>query len=148
MGALAGALDAQAAGVVDAITRNAKMVAEASDLAETQIREAEAALAARAADLAAAAGEASDTARVAGEDLSRQVARLETASLGVGDQVRVLEEGLTEQRAALVATAHGMRADHEAYSTEAESQVAKLAEILADARAGAGEMTESAASTA
>jgi len=38
---------------------------EASDLAETQLREAEAALAARAADLAAAAGEAVDASRVA-----------------------------------------------------------------------------------
>nr|QQZ49292.1 hypothetical protein JKL49_19710 [Phenylobacterium glaciei] len=49
-------LDAQAGAVADAITKQARMVAEASDLAETQLREAEAALAARAADLAAAAG--------------------------------------------------------------------------------------------
>src|ERR1019366_9112520 len=58
MVALAQVLDAQAVSVTEAITRHAKMVAEASDLAETQIREAEAALAARAADPAAAAGEA------------------------------------------------------------------------------------------
>jgi hypothetical protein len=148
MDELAQKLGSQAGGVVDAISQHARMVAEASDLAETQIREAEAALAARAADLAAAAGEASDTARTAGEDLARQVARLETASLGVGDQVRVLEEGLTEQRAALVATAHGMRADHEAFSTEAESQKAQLVELLAHARGGAGELNETAASTA
>ena len=38
------------------------MVSEASDLAQTQIHEAEAALAARAADLAAAAGEAVEAA--------------------------------------------------------------------------------------
>jgi hypothetical protein len=145
---LADQLGSQALGVVDAISQHARMVAEASDLAETQIREAEAALAARAADLAAAAGGASDAARTAGEDLSRQVGRLETASLGVGDQVRALEEGLTEQRAALITTAHGMRADHEAFSTEAESQRAQLAEILVHAHGGASELGETASRTA
>lgn len=144
MSALTGALDAQAMGVSDAIARHAKMVAEASDLAETQIREAEAALAARAADLAAAAGEASDAARVAGEDLGRQVARLETAGLGVGDQVRTIEETLTGQRAALVSLAHGMRADHEAFAAEAESQRAQFVEVLDQSRDGAAQLEESA----
>ena len=143
MSALTGALDAQAMGVSDAIARHAKMVAEASDLAETQIREAEAALAARAADLAAAAGEASDAARVAGEDLGRQVARLETAGLGVGDQVRTIEESLTGQRAALVTLAHGMRADHEAFAAEAESQRAQFVEVLDQSREGAAQLDES-----
>jgi hypothetical protein len=145
MGTLAGALDAQAVSVTDAITRHAKMVAEASDLAETQIREAEAALAARAADLAAAAGEASDAARVAGEDLARQVARLETAGQGVGDQVRTVEESLTQQRAALITVAHGLRAEHEAFAAEAETQRAQLAEVLGHAREGASEIDQSAA---
>lgn len=144
MSALTGALDAQAMGVEDAIARHAKMVAEASDLAETQIREAEAALAARAADLAAAAGEASDAARVAGEDLGRQVARLETAGLGVGDQVRTIEETLTGQRAALVSLAHGLRADHEAFAAEAESQRAQFVEVLDQSRDGAAQLEESA----
>jgi hypothetical protein len=145
MNVLTGVLDSQAVGVLDAINRHARMVAEASDLAETQIREAEAALTARAADLAAAAGEASDAARVAGEDLSRQIARLETAGLGVGDQVRLVEEGLTEQRAALVAAAHGMRADHEAFAAEAETRLAQLSEVIANARAGTTDVTERAA---
>ena len=141
---LAGQLDSQAAAVTDAISRQGRMVAEASDLAETQIREAEAALAARAADLAAAAGEAGDAARMAAEDLTRQVARLETAGLGVGDQARIVEETLTQQRAALVAVAHGMRADHEALAAEAETQMAQLREILVHARSGAGEISEGA----
>ncbi len=42
LGGLSQALDAQAASVADTITRQAKMVAEASDLAEAQLREAEA----------------------------------------------------------------------------------------------------------
>src|SRR3990167_7499241 len=62
-------LDSQATGVIDAVERQSRMVADASDLAQAQLREAEAALAARAADLAAAAGEAQDAARVAADDL-------------------------------------------------------------------------------
>ena len=121
------------------------MVAEASDLAETQIREAEAALAARAADLAAAAGEASDAARLAGEDLSRQVARLETAGQGVGDQVRAAEESLTRQRSALVTVAQDLHSENEALAAEAESQRARLTEMLGHARQGVGEMDQTAA---
>jgi hypothetical protein len=144
MNVLAASLDAQAADVSDAITRHARMVTEASDLAETQLREAEAALTARAADLAAAAGEASDASRVASEDLSRQVARLEVAGQGVGDQARLLEEGLTGQRAALVTVAHGLRADQEAFAAEAETQLARLNEMVAHAREGAGELGDHA----
>jgi hypothetical protein len=144
MNMLAASLDAQAADVADAITRHARMVAEASDLAETQLREAEAALTARAADLASAAGEASDVSRVAAEDLSRQVARLEVAGQGVGDQARLLEEGLTGQRAALVTVAHGLRADQEAFAAEAETQLARLNEMVAHAREGAGELVDHA----
>ena len=144
MNLLAASLDAQAADVADAITRHARMVTEASDLAETQLREAEAVLTARAADLAAAAGEASDASRVASEDLSRQVARLEVAGQGVGDQARLLEEGLTGQRAALVTVAHGLRADQEAFAAEAETQLARLNEMVVHARDGAGEMTDQA----
>src|SRR5580693_1820351 len=69
---LALTLDARSAAVTDAINRQVQMVSDASDLAEVQLREAEAALAARAADLAAAAGEAVDVSRVATEDLGRQ----------------------------------------------------------------------------
>ena len=145
MTALASGLDAQAVTVAEAIGRHARMVAEASDLAETQLREAEAALTARAADMAAAAGEASDAARVASEDLSRQVARLETASQGVGDQTRLVEDSLTEQRAALVTAAHGLRADQESFAAEAETQLARLNEVLIHTREGASELAETAA---
>jgi hypothetical protein len=145
MSGLAEVLDSQAAHVAEVIGQQARMVAEASDLAETQIREAEAALAARAADLAVAAGDAGEAARLASEDLARQTARLETASLSVGDQMRIAEDGLGEQRAALVAVAHGMRADHEAFAAQAETQIAQLSEALVETRAGAGELAGVAA---
>ena len=139
---LALTLDARSAAVTDAINRQAHMVAEASHLAETQLREAEAALAARAADLAAAAGEAVDASRVATEDLGHQVGRLETASVGVGDQMRALEDGLTQQRAALVTVAHALRAEQEDFATLAESRTAQLAEFVGSARKDVSELNE------
>ncbi|HVY33023.1 MAG TPA: polar localization protein TipN [Caulobacteraceae bacterium] len=128
--ALSGRLDVQASDIGDAIARHARMVAEASDLAQAQIHEAEAALAARAADLAAAAGEATDAARIAGDDLSRQAVRLEAAGVSVGEQVQMIEEGLGQQRAALVSLAQTMRTDQEDLAVNFETQKAQFLEIL------------------
>jgi hypothetical protein len=144
MGALAHSLDAQASRVVDSINQQARMVAEATELAETQLREAEAALSSRAADLAAAAGEASNAARTAGEDLTRHIARLETAGVGVADQVRAVEGGLTEQRTALITLTQSLKADHEGFAEEAEAHAAKLEEFIAQARASSVELTDRA----
>lgn len=145
LGALGASLDAQAGAVVEAINSQAEMVSQASDLAETQIREAEAALAARAADLAAAAGETTEAARLAGEDLSRQTARLEAAGTGVSEQIRVVEESLAEQRAALVAASHSLRAEQEDFAAQIESQQAQLSEILSQAQGGTAELEDTAA---
>ncbi len=131
--------------MVDAIGSQARMVAEASDLAETQLREAEASLAARAADLAAAAAEASDAARVGAEDLSRQIARLETAGQGVGDQMGAVERTLATQRAALVAASQSLRTDQEDFAAESETRTAQLTEFIGHTRAGATEMSDMAA---
>ena len=133
-------LDSQAAGVIDAVERQSRMVVDASDLAQTQLREAEAALAARAADLAAAAGEAQDAARVAADDLARQTLRLENAGAGVAEQIQSVEEGLGQQRAALVTAAYALRTDQEDFSAQVESQRAQLAEQLSAARTAAGEL--------
>jgi ABC-type transporter Mla subunit MlaD len=144
MGALAQTLDLQAAKVVDSITQQARMVAEASDLAETQLREAEATLAARAADLAAAAGETSDAARTAGEDLTRHIARLETAGLGVADQIRAVEGSLGEQRTALVTLAQALQSDHMTFTANADAHAATLGEFISQARLSAAEMNDRA----
>lgn len=144
LGGLAKTLDIQATAVNDAITQQAKMVAEASDLAETQLREAEASLAARAADLAAAAGETSEVARTAAADLTRHIARLETAGLGVSEQIKSVETGLTEQRAGLVNVAHALRADQETFAAQAETHAAQLAEFIGEARLSAVEMGDRA----
>jgi len=145
METLSQSLDARSTAVVDAIGSQARMVAEASDLAETQLREAEAALAARAADLAAAAAEASDAARVGAEDLSRQIARLETAGHGVGDQVSSVEKSLAAQRAALVEISQALRSDQEDFASEAETRTAQLTEFVAYTRVGATELSDTAA---
>lgn len=140
-------LDAQATGVLDAVERQSRMVVDASDLAQTQLREAEAALAARAADLAAAAGEAQDAARVAADDLARQTLRLENAGTGVAEQIQSVEEGLSQQRAALVTAAYALRTDQEDFSAQVESQRAQLTEQLSAARSAAGELDETSTRT-
>ncbi|WP_430425383.1 polar localization protein TipN [Phenylobacterium sp.] len=144
MSALAQTLDAQATKVADAITLQARMVTDATGVAEAQIREAEAALSARAADLAAAAGEASSAARTAGEDLTRHIARLETAGTGVTEQVRAVEAGLSEQRTALVALSQSLKTDQDVFAGEAEAHAAKLAAFIEEARTSAAEMGERA----
>ena len=134
MQALGARLDAQATGVADAVERQSRMVVDASDLAQTQLREAEAALAVRTVDLAAAAGEAQDAARVAADDLARQTLRLENAGAGVAEQILSVEEGLGQQRAALVTAALGLRTDQEDFSAQVESQRAQLTEQLSATR--------------
>ena len=142
MGALGVQLDSQAAGVVDAVERQSRMVVDASDLAQTQLREAEAALAARAADLAAAANEAQDAARAAADDLARQTLRLETAGTGVAEQIQSVEEGLSQQRASLVTAAYALRTDQEDFSAQIESQRAQFTEQLSLTRSAASELNQ------
>jgi hypothetical protein len=140
MDTLAQVLDQQAMRVSDVIAQQARMVAEASDLAQAQLREAEASLAARTADLAAAASEAGNAARIAGEDLNRHVVRLETAGLGVTEQVRSLETGLGAHRTALVGLADALKTDHQGFAAEAEAHAAQLTEFISQARLSAAEM--------
>ncbi len=140
-------LDSQATGVIDAVERQSRMVVDASDLAQTQLREAEAALAARAADLAAAAGEAQDAARVAADDLARQTLRLENAGSGVAEQIQSVEEGLGQQRAALITAAYALRTDQEDFSAQVESQRAQLTEQLSATRAVTDELGQTSART-
>ena len=140
-------LDSQSTGVLDAVERQSRMVVDASDLAQTQLREAEAALAARAADLAAAAGEAQEAARAAADDLARQTLRLESAGTGVAEQIQSVEEGLGQQRAALVTAAYALRTDQEDFSAQVESQRAQLTEQLSATRAVTEELGQTSVRT-
>ena len=148
MQALGVQLDSQASSVIEAVERQSRMVVDASDLAQTQLCEAEAALAARAADMAAAAGEAQDAARVAADDLARQTLRLENAGSGVAEQIQSVEEGLGQQRAALVTAAYALRTDQEDFSAQVESQRAQLSEQLSATRTVTGELGDTSTRTA
>jgi hypothetical protein len=145
MQALAQGLDSQAARVAEIFGLQAQKVAEMSQGAEAQLREAERALAASAHGLTTAAGDAGLAARTAGEDLTRHIARLETAGAGVADQVRAVEGGLTEQRAALMGLIDALRGDHQTFAAEADAHAAKLDTFIDQTRRAAGEMSARAA---
>lgn len=143
--ALSEALDVQSAAITDAIGRQARMVAEASDLAETQLREAEAALTARAADLTTAAGSAADAARIGAEDVARQAAKLEAAGDGVAAQLQTVDEGLNQQRQTLAALAEALRIEQEDFAVQAETRAAQMADFANQARSSVGDISETAA---
>ncbi|EGF93428.1 tipN [Asticcacaulis biprosthecium C19] len=138
-------LGAQSSGIIEAVDRQARMVADASDLAQTQLREAEASLASTASDMMGAASDVSDTARRISEDLDRQTQRLETAGSGVADQIRSVEEGLSQQRAGLVSAALSLRADQEDFAVHIENQRAQLTEALSITRVATVDLGETSA---
>ena len=138
-------LSEQSNGIIEAVDRQARMIADASDLAQTQLREAEATLAVRSSDMMSAATDVSSTARKVSEDLDRQTQRLEAAGSGVADQIRVVEEGLSQQRAGLVSAALSLRADQEDFAVHIENQRAQLTEALAITRVATVDLGETSA---
>ncbi|MBW8733080.1 MAG: tipN, partial [Asticcacaulis sp.] len=138
-------LSEQSNGIIEAVDRQARMIADASDLAQTQLREAEATLAVRSSDMMTAATDVSTTARRVSEDLDRQTQRLEAAGYGVADQIRVVEEGLSQQRAGLVSAALSLRADQEDFAVHIENQRAQLTEALAITRVATVDLGETSA---
>lgn len=145
MGALSQSLGLQSSSIIEAVDRQARMVADASDLAQTQLREAEASLAASTGAVVNAAADVADVARTASEDLDRQTVRLETAGSGVADQVRSVEEGLSQQRAGLVSAALSLRADQEDFAVHIENQRAQLTEALSITRVATVDLGETSA---
>ena len=99
MGALSDQLDQRATTIGETITRQTDLVAQASDLAQTQLREAEASLAARAAELAAAAGDAAEISSLAGQQLSLNADHLRTVSDAVSQQMGSASTNLSRERA-------------------------------------------------
>ena len=143
--ALSEALDVQSTAITEAIGRQARMVAEASDLAETQLREAEAALTARAADLTSAAGAAADAARTGAEDVARQAAKLEAAGEVVAAQLQTVDDGLNQQRQGIAALAETLRVEQEDFAVQAETRAAQMADFANQARSSVGDISETAA---
>ncbi len=145
VGQMSASLSVQTGGIIEAVDRQARMVADASDLAQTQLREAEASLAVRASDMMNAASDIFSTTRTINEDLDRQTTRLETAGSGVSDQIRSVEEGLSQQRAGLVSAALSLRADQEDFAVHIENQRAQLTEALSITRVATVDLGETSA---
>jgi len=138
-------LTQQAQGILETVDRQARMVADASDLAQTQLREAEASLSVRTAEVLAIVHDVNETTRTATADLDRQTQRLETAGSGVVDQIRSVEDNLGQQRAALVSAALSLRADQEDFAVHIENQRAQLTEALAITRVATVDLGETSA---
>ncbi len=135
------ALRARADETADALTAQARLVAEASDLAQMQLAEAQAGLAARAADLSLAAAGTEAAADRAGEALARQTDRLERASEAVTQNLGRLQVDMSREREQLFALAGGLRDDQTAFAVAAEARARGLAAAVADAREGADAVT-------
>jgi hypothetical protein len=141
---LASGLDARTTAVTDAIARQARLVGEVSDLAETQLREAEASFTARSKGFSEAAGGLSETARAAGEALGQQAVRLEGAGASLAEHMSGVERTLEARRAGVLAAAQALRAEQEGLAAEGEAHLVRLAEVGGQARLSAADMRDSA----
>ena len=131
-----GQSDALASGV----ERQSRMVGEASDLARTQLQEAEATLASGAERLTAATSDAGATAREAGEGLARQAERLDVAAAALSERLRFLDARLNDQRHALSNLLHTLDTDQDDVAARLETHKAQMLEVIAEARASAAEL--------
>lgn len=145
LGRVTSALDHQADRVVSSVERQARMVAEASDLAETQLREAEASLTARAADLTAAAEDANRGAQAAGQGLEVQIERLETTGRTVYDRMSDADAGMDRQRVMLSATVDSLKAEQEQFEQTFAERHDQLASLVSQSIEAANAVTQSVA---
>jgi hypothetical protein len=141
---LASGLDARTSAVTDAIARQARLVGEVSDLAETQLREAEASFTARSTGFTEAAGRLAEAARASGEALGQQAVRLEGAGSSLADHMQGVETSLDARRNALLAAAVALKAEQEGLAAQGEAHLARLAEVGGQARLSAADMRDSA----
>ncbi|MFN9033885.1 MAG: polar localization protein TipN [Alphaproteobacteria bacterium] len=141
---LASGLDARTTAVTDAIARQARLVGEVSDLAETQLREAEASFTARSTGFTEAASRLAEAARAAAESLGQQAVRLEGAGSGLAEHVQSVETTLDTRRNALQAAAAALKTEQEGLAAQGEAHLARLAEVGGQARLSAADMRDSA----
>jgi hypothetical protein len=141
--ALAGLLSdlgAQAGALADGVERQSRLVGEASDLARSQLQEAEANLASGAARLAAATGAVGASAREAGEGLAHHAERLDTTAAALSERLRFLDSRLNEQRHALSNLLHTLDTDQEDVAARFETFRAQMLDVIAEARVSAAEL--------
>ena len=138
--ALLATLNASIDDLSEGVERQTRLVTETSDLARSQLQEAEATLAAGAASLATAGVDASAAAENAGDALVRQSERLDVAAAALSERLRFLDARLTDQRNALSTLAQGLEADEEDIAVRLESHRAQLMDVIAESRAGASDL--------
>ena len=137
----------QSDAMVEAFARQSGNIKEASDLAETQLREAEASLASRAADLSLAASDAGAVAVRSAQELARQSELLDTAGHEISTRLERLHDGLHTEREAITVLADALRSDQEDLAARLETGAAQLSEAGALARSGGHALSESSATT-
>ncbi len=137
---LLASLQEHASGLNAGVERQSRMVGEASDLARSQLQEAEATLASGAERLAAASTNAGAAARDAGDGLARQAERLDVAAAALSERLRFLDARLNEQRNALTGVLRTMDAEQDDLAVRLETHRAQMLEVLADSRTGASEL--------
>ena len=138
---LTDASDILAAGV----ERQSRLVGEASDLARSQLQEAEATLASGAQRLAAASTDAGAAARQSGEELTRQAERLDVAAAAVSERLRFLDARLADQRSSLSGLLQTLDTDQEDLAARLETQRAQMLDVIGEARASVQELGGAAA---
>jgi hypothetical protein len=111
-------------------------------LATAQLQEAEAALAARATDLATAAGEAGEAAELAGQALSDHAQRLESVGEAVAERISGLQDTFSDEHARLAALSNQLRADQQHIAAQIDAQRAQLLAASTDARSCAEDLKE------
>ncbi len=127
-------------GLAAGVERQSRLVGEASDLARSQLQEAEATLASGAERLASASTDAGAAARRAGEDLSRQAERLDVAAAALSERLRFLDARLSEQRGALSGLLQTLDTEQDDLAARLETHRAQMLDVIAEARTGASEL--------
>ncbi len=131
-----------------AISAQSRLVAESSDLARSQLQEAEAALAARAVDLTASVNAAGQAAVAAGDHLARNTDHLDAAGAALAERLRHLEARLGEQRAGMAALVQDCNVDQDDIAARLESRRAQLVETIVQARLGVAELGDASGQSA
>ena len=140
--ALAASLHVGAREIGEAVRDQTRLVAEASDLARSQLNEAEAALAARAADIAQSTTAAGAAAREAGDQLGLQTEALDLAAAALTERIRHLDARLAEQRDGLAEVLERCNVDQDDIAVRLETRRAQLLDAVAQSRAEAFGLAE------
>jgi len=129
--------------IAAAVSQQTQLVADASDLARSQLQEAEATLVARAADLTAATALAGSAAESASDRLAQQTQMLDSTGAALAERLRMLDSRLGEQREGLSALVERCNEDQDEIAARLETRRAQLIDTIADARRGAADIAQS-----